>query len=45
MTQVLDLKKSTTIIDARGPRFGAVITSIVLATALMMHFAQMLYVV
>ena len=34
MTQVLDLKKSTTIIDARGPRFGAVITSIVLATAL-----------
>ena len=34
MTQVLDLKKNTTIIDARGPRFGAVITSIVLATAL-----------
>jgi len=34
MTQVLDLKKSTTIIDARGPRFGAVITSIVLAIAL-----------
>jgi len=34
MTQVLDLKKSTTIIDARGPRFGAVITSLVLATAL-----------
>jgi hypothetical protein len=34
MTQVLDLKKSTTIIDARGPRFGAVITSVVLATAL-----------
>jgi hypothetical protein len=34
MTQVLDLKKSTTIIDARGPRFGAVITSIVLATSL-----------
>jgi hypothetical protein len=34
MTQVLDLKKSTTIIDARGPRFSAVITSIVLATAL-----------
>ena len=33
MTQVLDLKKST-IIDARGPRFGAVITSVVLATAL-----------
>ena len=34
MTQVLDLKKSTTIIDARGPRFGAVITTVVLATAL-----------
>ena len=27
-------KRSATIIDARGPRFGAVITSIVLATAL-----------
>ena len=34
MTQVLDLKKSTTIIDARGPRFGATITTVVLATAL-----------
>jgi hypothetical protein len=34
MTQVLDSKKSTTIIDARGPRFGALITSVVLATAL-----------
>jgi hypothetical protein len=34
MTQVLDLKKNTTIIDARGPRFGAVITTIILATAL-----------
>ena len=34
MTQVLDSKKSTIIIDARGPRFGAVITSIVLAIAL-----------
>jgi hypothetical protein len=34
MTQVLDSKKSTTIIDARGPRFGAVITTAVLATAL-----------
>jgi len=33
MTQVLDSKKSTTI-DARGPRFGAVITTIVLAAAL-----------
>jgi hypothetical protein len=28
------LKATPTIIDARGPRFGAVITSIVLATAL-----------
>ena len=34
MTQVIDSKKSTTIIDARGPRFGAVITTIVLAAAL-----------
>ena len=34
MTQDLDLKKNTTIIDARGPRFGAVITTVVLATAL-----------
>ena len=34
MTQNLDLKKNTTIIDARGPRFGAVITTVVLATAL-----------
>ena len=34
MTQVLDFKNSTTIIDARGPRFGAVITTAVLATAL-----------
>ena len=34
MTQVLDSKKSTTIIDARGPRFGALITTIVLAAAL-----------
>jgi len=32
MTQVL--KSQTTIIDARGPRFGAVITTAVLATAL-----------
>jgi len=32
MTQVLN--SQTTIIDARGPRFGAVITTIVLATAL-----------
>jgi hypothetical protein len=34
MTQDLDSKKNTTIIDARGPRFGAVITTLVLATAL-----------
>jgi len=34
MTQELDSKKNTTIIDARGPRFGAVITTAVLATAL-----------
>ncbi|CAN2225785.1 Domain of unknown function DUF4395 [Candidatus Nanopelagicaceae bacterium] len=34
MTQVIDAKKITKIIDARGPRFGAVITTIVLAAAL-----------
>jgi hypothetical protein len=34
MTQVLDSKKTSSIIDARGPRFGAVITTIVLAAAL-----------
>jgi len=34
MTQDLDSKKNSTIIDARGPRFGAVITTVVLATAL-----------
>jgi len=34
MTQDIDSKKNTTIIDARGPRFGAVITTVVLATAL-----------
>jgi len=34
MTQNLETKKNTTIIDARGPRFGAVITTVVLATAL-----------
>jgi hypothetical protein len=32
MTQVLN--SQTTVIDARGPRFGAVITTAVLATAL-----------
>ena len=34
MTQDLELKKNSTIIDARGPRFGAVITTALLATAL-----------
>ena len=34
MTQTLNSTKSTTIIDARGPRFGAVITTVVLAAAL-----------
>ena len=34
MTQVIDAKKITTIIDARGPRFGAVVTTFVLAAAL-----------
>ena len=34
MSQVLHSNPSTTIIDARGPRFGAVITTAVLATAL-----------
>ena len=34
MTQVKNLNLTPTIIDARGPRFGAVITTVVLATAL-----------
>ena len=34
MTQTLESSKTTIIIDARGPRFGAVITTAVLATAL-----------
>jgi hypothetical protein len=34
MRQVSNSTKSTTVIDARGPRFGAVITTVVLATAL-----------
>jgi Domain of unknown function (DUF4395) len=34
MSQVLNSNTSTRIIDARGPRFGAVITTAVLATAL-----------
>jgi hypothetical protein len=34
MTQVANSAKSTTLIDARGPRFGAAITTIVFAAAL-----------
>jgi hypothetical protein len=34
MTQLSNQIKNTTTIDARGPRFGAVITTVVLATAL-----------
>ena len=34
MTHNLETKKNSTIIDARGPRFGAIITTVVLATAL-----------
>lgn len=34
MTQALFSQKTPTIIDARGPRFGALITTAVLATAL-----------
>jgi hypothetical protein len=34
MTQVANSVKSTTLIDARGPRFGAAITTIVFAAAL-----------
>ena len=34
MTQVKTQTKPSTVIDARGPRFGAVITTAVLATAL-----------
>ncbi|CAB4574162.1 MAG: DUF4395 family protein [Actinobacteria bacterium] len=34
LSQKLNTQQAPTIIDARGPRFGAVITSIVLATAL-----------
>ena len=37
MTQLSDLSKSEILIDARGPRFGAVITTAVLATALATH--------
>ena len=34
MTQVTNSAKSTVLIDARGPRFGAAITTVVLAAAL-----------
>ena len=34
MTQVLNSTQVSTIIDARGPRFGAAITTVVLAAAL-----------
>ena len=34
MTQLADSQKITTLIDARGPRFGAAITTVVLAAAL-----------
>jgi hypothetical protein len=39
MTQVSDLKKLTAVIDARGPRFGAAITTVVFAAALATHNA------
>ena len=39
MTQVSDLKKVTAVIDARGPRFGAAITTFVFAAALATHNA------
>ena len=39
MTQVSDLKKVTAVIDARGPRFGAAITTVVFAVALATHNA------
>lgn len=34
MSQLLNSQKISTIIDGRGPRFGAVLTSVVLAAAL-----------
>ena len=39
MTQVTNSVKSTVLIDARGPRFGAAITTVVLAAALATHNA------
>jgi hypothetical protein len=39
MTQVTNSVKSTVLIDARGPRFGAAITTLVFAAALAAHNA------
>jgi hypothetical protein len=39
MTQVTNSAKSTVLIDARGPRFGAAITTLVFAAALAAHNA------
>ncbi len=39
MTQVSDLQKVTAVIDARVPRFGAAITTVVFAAALATHNA------
>jgi hypothetical protein len=39
MTQVTNSAKDSTIIDARGPRFGAAITTVVFAAALATHNA------
>ena len=39
MTQTTGSSKSTTLIDARGPRFGASITTLVFAAALATHNA------
>jgi len=39
MTQVSTSVKSTVLIDARGPRFGAAITTVVFAAALATHNA------
>ena len=39
MTQVANSAKVSTLIDARGPRFGAAITTVVFAAALATHNA------
>ena len=39
MTQVANSAKISTVIDARGPRFGAAITTVVFAAALATHNA------